>query len=285
MAASRSSTSGPFTAVIPEGCAVTTPVVVIGGWAHAQDRHLQKFADLVASYGYPSVRSILPITSIFSPVPWPRRRWAEELIDFLRRQGLSPPRPIIFYSFSNGGAFVLEQVKRLAEAEADNGGRDKFAFVKTHTVGFVFDSAPAYMHLGAGMRVLNTSMPDAGLFQKTLLRLELWAGGAFRRLTALGGRPAPDGGFWEEMKTLDWKCPFLFLYSEDDPLCDSAALDTLIEKKRQMGQDISMLKWKVSGHCAHLKHHREEYVEALITFLDRCKHRRNSVDQGFVSKL
>ena len=271
--------AGPFTALIPAGCLPDTPVIVIGGWANAQDRHVKKFADLVASYGYPSVRSILPINSIFSPIPWPRRRWAEALVAFLRHQGfLSPPRPIIFYSFSNGGAFVLEQVKRLAEKD-DRGG--SFALVKSNTIGFVFDSAPAYMHPGAGIQVLNTSMPEAGLLQKTFFRLELLAGEALR---AMSKRPAYTR-FWEEMTNLDWECPFLYLYSADDPLCDASSLDVLIENKRRLGQEVNALKWEKSGHCAHLKYHREEYVETLIKFLNECKNRKKNNDQKILSKL
>lgn len=34
------------------------------------------------------------------------------------------------------------------------------------------------------------------------------------------------------MAQLDWGKPFLFLYSQDDPLCDAAKLDELIQEKR-----------------------------------------------------
>jgi len=36
-----------------------------------------------------------------------------------------------------------------------------------------------------------------------------------------------------EMLDLDWGCPFLFLYSADDPLCDVRKLEELINDKRQ----------------------------------------------------
>jgi predicted alpha/beta-fold hydrolase len=35
------------------------------------------------------------------------------------------------------------------------------------------------------------------------------------------------------MLDLDWGCPFLFLYSADDPLCDVRKLEELINDKRQ----------------------------------------------------
>ena len=35
----------------------------------------------------------------------------------------------------------------------------------------------------------------------------------------------------ETMARLDWQNPFLFLYSQDDPLCDAAKLDGLVQEK------------------------------------------------------
>ena len=83
---------GPFTAFIPDGARSDAPLIVLLGWAGAQDRSLRKYADLVASYGLPSVRSVQPTGHIFSPVEWPRRRWAEALLRFITSKHMSPPR-------------------------------------------------------------------------------------------------------------------------------------------------------------------------------------------------
>lgn len=83
---------GPFTALLPDGVRSDAPLVVILGWAGAQDRSLRKYAELIASYGLPSVRSVQPTGHIFSPVAWPRRRWAEALLSFITSRHLSAPR-------------------------------------------------------------------------------------------------------------------------------------------------------------------------------------------------
>ena len=88
----REITRGAFTALLPSDLHPNAPVVVIGGWAGAQDRALRKYAELMASMGYATVRSVQPTPYIFSPVHLPRRRWALALLEFLRQQGLSPPR-------------------------------------------------------------------------------------------------------------------------------------------------------------------------------------------------
>jgi len=68
------------------------PLVVIGGWSGAKDRFLRKYAELVSSMGFISVRSVQPTWNIFSPVELPRRRWALALLNFLQQKELSPPR-------------------------------------------------------------------------------------------------------------------------------------------------------------------------------------------------
>jgi hypothetical protein len=110
--------SGPFIAVIPDGIAPLAPLVVIFAWAGATDRSLSKYADLLAREGTPTVRSVQPTRNIFSPWERPRRQWASSLLRFLESQRLCPGRPLVLYSFSNGGAFVVEQLKKMAEQEA-----------------------------------------------------------------------------------------------------------------------------------------------------------------------
>lgn len=88
-------TSGPFTAMVPDGqyaLGPDAPVIVIGGWAGAQDRSLRKYAELVASMGYTSVRSVQPTPNIFSPTERPRRRWALDLLRFMEQQKFLPHR-------------------------------------------------------------------------------------------------------------------------------------------------------------------------------------------------
>jgi len=68
------------------------------------------------------------------------------------------------------------------------------------------------------------------------------------------------------MASLDW-APFLFLYSDDDPLCDAVKLSELIEDKQGRGQDVKAINWRESEHCGHLKHHETEYRRALADFL------------------
>ena len=54
------------------------------------------------------------------------------------------------------------------------------------------------------------------------------------------------------MLELDWGCPFLFLYSADDPLCDVHTLEELINDKRQRcAPGVELLPWGV--RCPRLE--------------------------------
>jgi hypothetical protein len=68
------------------------------------------------------------------------------------------------------------------------------------------------------------------------------------------------------MRNLDLG-PCLYLFSDDDPLCDAKQLSELIETKKIAGQDVVSIRWHTSEHCGHLKHHKIEYIETLKTFL------------------
>lgn len=59
----------------------------------------------------------------------------------------------------------------------------------------------------------------------------------------------------------------LYVYSEDDPLCDAARLDQLIASKRAAGADVAALRWQRSRHVAHLLQHYKEYTAAPSDFL------------------
>jgi len=69
------------------------------------------------------VRSVASTNNLFSPVERPRRQWALALLSFLETQRLCPARPLVLYAFSNGGAFVVEQLKKIAEQEPRSGCR------------------------------------------------------------------------------------------------------------------------------------------------------------------
>ena len=67
--------------------------------------------------------------------------------------------------------------------------------------------------------------------------------------------------------------PTLFFYAENDPVCDTKALEDMINewRSKKPGFEVTVVSWPKSIHAAHLKEHREEYVEALQGLLKRLE--------------
>lgn len=250
---------GPFALLQPrtEAANDALPVIVLLGWVGAQrDGALLKYADFLAEQGYPSVRSVQPTGTAFSPFERARRSWALALLAYLRSQQLWPQRRLVLYAFSNGGAFVVEQLLLLAEQDK------RFAQLRASIAAFVFDSAPAHMKPDSLQRVLSEAEPP-GVGRS--LRLAYFAAAS-----RLAGAERRRHDFWANMLRLGgpgWDRPQLFLYSADDHLCDGAKLDELVGAKRAAGQRVSARRWQRSQHCGHFRRHREEYSQLLLDFL------------------
>jgi Eukaryotic protein of unknown function (DUF829) len=65
----------------------------------------------------------------------------------------------------------------------------------------------------------------------------------------------------------------LYFYAENDALIDYAALDALVEHRRQMLSEHVVWKrtWKESRHCAHLLYHPHEYQTTIRSFVAACR--------------
>ncbi|KAL4451602.1 hypothetical protein ABPG75_007264 [Micractinium tetrahymenae] len=250
---------GPFALLQPRNGAANDelPVIVLLGWVGAQrDGALLKYADFLAEQGYSSVRSVQPTGTAFSPFERTRRSWALALLSYLQAQQLWPQRRLVLYAFSNGGAFVVEQLMLLAEQDK------RFSQLRPSIAALVFDSAPAHMKPDSLQRVLSEAEPPglARSLRAAYFSAASWLLGAERRRRA----------FWANMLRLGgpgWGLPQLFLYSADDHLCDGAKLDELVAAKRAAGQRVSARRWQHSQHCGHFRRHREEYSQLLLDFL------------------
>jgi hypothetical protein len=157
---------GPFTLLMPsEHSDRIAPLFLILGWAGSQDRALRKYSDLLASFGFPSIRSSQPTRNIFSPIDYPRRLWAESLLNFTLSQPLVSSRPVILYAFSNGGGFVIEQIYKMLHEKNPSKKTKNFhlPYLRRSLLGCIFDSAPGFMHHGLGIEVLKAEMPEPSL--------------------------------------------------------------------------------------------------------------------------
>lgn len=128
--------------------------------------------------------------------------------------------------------------------------------------GTMFDSAPCYMHHRAGSIAIGAgrSLPI-----RILASLVFYLGVAIMLMIS----PFRTSTYWRNMEQLRMGRKSLYLYSQDDPLCDPVKLDELVAaRRRQLGDaQVAAVKWQRSQHVAHIRHHMREYTGALFGFL------------------
>eukprot|EP00803_Ostreobium_quekettii_P005072 evm.model.scf_277.4 EVM.evm.TU.scf_277.4 scf_277:25704-30844(-) len=234
------------------------PVVVLMGWLGCEDRHLKKYSDVVKGMGYSIVRTTCPSSVCMSYSAAPTTAYAKDVLDFLVASGLDTRRQMVFYIFSNNGAFVWEKVARLLST-------DRYSMLAAHHRGTIFDSGPAYLSTTTAANALSTSVKNK------LLKLFLWCvtvvhlsvcafiDSIFRR----ADRPKQ---FWANMIEDPTHVPQLYLYCRNDKLSSSRKLDELVQQRKKRGVQVFSKRWDVSRHCEHLRQHKDEYLTALKDF-------------------
>lgn len=262
-------------------------LVVLCGWAGSQARHLKKYETLmeevigenvsrrssrfsrksndISRPRVVTLSSSLPVQHIFSPLEWPREVWTrdnvlqkiERHVEEHDRRGESTS--IILYIFSNGGGFVLEQLYKMLVRQDRLGLRER---VK----GILFDSAPGYDVGGTmGKRVLEEVVGTSHWYSRFGIEIAYGC----QRVLAKMLSPHRQDMYWSIMQDIHW-CPILYVYSEDDHLCDANRLYALIIEKIRRGHAVKRVCWEESTHCAHYMRHRQGYRNAIRDFLMTC---------------
>lgn len=185
--------------------------------------------------------------------------------------GLVSPPEIWFQVFSNGGAFLWEEIQRqLLQMREEE--RDKS--VEARIRGVVFDSCPAWF--GAEFSIVARAVMEHCAEEE---RASVQA--AFGNAVLDGDDAGEESGwkdrrqkrnqeyfeFWEK-GALD--LPQLYLYSRDDPVCEASRVEALIRHRMlQPGLKGPILQqcWDRSIHCAHLREHPDDYERAIRDFI------------------
>lgn len=207
--------------------------------------------------------------------------------------------PVVVHMFSNGGAFVWEQMDRLL-ATRDAGEYDASTtavlsvddktLLKTRlSFGYLmFDSCPCYIRT-----LWDTSTPWSASFPHrgwSPMRRFLYTTVAATSLTAWlvfslsWSRPQH---FWNQM-TQSSPCPHhVYVYTTEDLASDAAAVDRLVAdrqaKASDRGTSTTVYRYDDSNHCRIDHDHPEEYQrmidEALEAALARAAAASDGVDK------
>lgn len=128
-------------------------LVVLLGWLGAQERYLNKYSDFLLQDGFATVRSICPTKYLFWPTSRPRWQWAKDILQYLTVVNSDPPvLPVILYAFSNGGAFVVEEMCKILRSWPKD-------LPSIPIRAIIFDSSPAYMYMSDAIKATTVSRP------------------------------------------------------------------------------------------------------------------------------
>lgn len=207
------------------GMADPAPVALLLGWLGAKDRGLQKYAELYHSIGCETVlRYTAPATDVFLRRS-ALRETAERALNSLSTDYAG--RPAVLVSFSNGGAFVHEQLADLLREDALRPASER-KFSKARIAATVFDSAPAALTLAAGTRALTGSIKNPVLRQ-VAFALGYALMGAAIPLIWDANRPQ---AYFASLLRDPLRVPSLYIYSDADEITDATSLARFVQERR-----------------------------------------------------
>nr|XP_020455183.1 uncharacterized protein LOC109959832 isoform X2 [Monopterus albus]XP_020455184.1 uncharacterized protein LOC109959832 isoform X2 [Monopterus albus]XP_020455185.1 uncharacterized protein LOC109959832 isoform X2 [Monopterus albus]XP_020455186.1 uncharacterized protein LOC109959832 isoform X2 [Monopterus albus] len=232
-------------------CASTSrPLLVFFSWLHAQPGSVTKYRDLYLDRGM----DVLVVQSSVMYFLWPRwgLDYGLEVLKVLEEPQFLE-RVVLIHATSIGGFTFTQVLHHVTQAPETHVGLNQ------RVIGHIYDSlvigSLEHMAIGLG----KSLVPALECFIKNAAMLYFWL---FKTHTA---------DMYERSIQLFHNSPItapaFFFFSENDPLCNSSALEKLIDLWKERGVAVESRKWKESTHAAHLRCHPDDYLSALEKFL------------------
>ncbi|XP_033930712.2 uncharacterized protein [Pseudochaenichthys georgianus] len=163
-------------------------------------------------------------------------------------------RAVLVHASSIGGYTFTQTLTHIAE------GKEKHAGLAKRVIGHIYDSlvVGSLEHMAIGLG--KTLVPRLESFVKNIAMLYFWL---FKTHTAdLYNKSI------QVFQDIPITAPALFFFSENDAMCNTADMETLMDRWKRRGMTVESRKWKESKHAAHLRCHREDYLSTLEKFLN-----------------
>jgi len=263
------------------------PTVVLAGWLGCKRRSLRRYETMYADMGWNvivQIASPLMVVKSATGLNGPSQSMTntttsncirELALDTLDQVQKTHCNGFVFHAFSNGGAFLWEEVRNIISSNTwrrrprnncNNLHRETDSTDKL--VGLVFDSAPAYYtEQDTMMKALSYATVEEQEEGKALLEKATHEMGD-AACSELKHRRAQQ--YWQGMLDDDANVPHLYLYSKADLLTPYKKIDELIDYRRSRfgNESVSALCFDDSPHCCHFLKHPEQYQTSLKRFLN-----------------
>ncbi|MFT7799308.1 transmembrane protein 53-A-like [Arapaima gigas] len=226
------------------------PLLLLLPWLGSRPQGLAKYCDIYLRTGF----DVLVVESEVSHFLWPQwgLDYAAKVLEVLQSDRFIS-RPLLVHTFSIGGYTFTQLLRHVS------GDGQQLRNLNARIKGHIYDSLVigSLEHMATGLGKTLCPQWEGLIRQASLLYFR-----AFKAHTV---------DYFDSAIELFWKhpvtAPALFFYSENDALCDCGMMEELIERWRSAGMAVEGKKWKESVHTAHLRQHPQEYLAALVSFL------------------
>ncbi|RUS80707.1 hypothetical protein EGW08_011530, partial [Elysia chlorotica] len=237
------------------------PLVLLFGWMLAKQRHLDKYGNLYHSKGFDVLslkvgprRYIYRLYTGQVLIPQRAQATVEELLTFLLKPELRS-RPLMVHGFSVGGYMYGEYLVKL-EQHAKVRGQGQCH----RMVGQIFDSPVDFEGVPSGFATVLTKNPVG----RQVIQHSLEAYLKVMEGPVTSHYLRSSKAFHENTLRL----PSLMLYSRSDPIGVDRNIEKVMSRWKQVGVPVMSRCWESSPHVSHFHRHPDEYVEAVLKFLD-----------------
>jgi len=250
------------------------PIVILFGWAGASQKNLRKYAAIYLEAGYTTVQYNLSTRHIFrdtDQVPALMSRLMEQL----EKKNLFN-RPMFIHCLSDTGVMCYQGMD-IASTQSK-----KLLNVK----GVLWDSCPGPYPEVTLPRVVAFLIVNWMCCYKDNMGITQSLYSSYRLLLDRGwpnlmrrwqGKPVTlnlingiwCGHFGRDHHLQHPEVRELFLYSNKDFYLPVKYLEKeVLQVRKELGADFSVVKFKGSPHVAHLKHHKKKYKNSVVSFVE-----------------
>ncbi|KAF7997413.1 hypothetical protein HCN44_005984 [Aphidius gifuensis] len=237
------------------------PVIVLLGWAGCQDKYLAKYSAIYEDKGYITLRYTAPVKCLF----WRRNEIpniGKRLLQVISDRSLDQ-HPIFFHVFSNGGAFLYQQISLAIEQSYKN----------TRVKGVIFDSSPGERRVTALFKAISavlggnlmTNIPMSLLI--TIFLSVLWLYEVFAHAWGID-HPVRTNPIALTEEPHSW--PQLFLYSDVDTLIPATDVEKFAIRRAERGIHVQLVMFRDSPHVKHYATYPDVYVNTVCNFINDC---------------
>lgn len=227
------------------------PLVLLFGWMLAKQRHLDKYGNLYHSKGFDVLSVQMKPTQVL--IPTQAQKTMEELLNILQQKSLSE-KPLMIHGFSVGGYMYGELLIKLKE------NAEKYQDVRRRMVGQIFDSPVDYEGVAPGFASVLVKNKVGQKILKNALEAYL---ATFKKTITCHYIKSSNAFHKNELRL-----PSLLLYSRSDPIGVDTRIEMVMKSWRSQGIPVMTRCWETSPHVSHFHRHPDEYIEAVLKFLN-----------------